>query len=538
MRENCTSGTARGVPGNRHSYRRAAWDPYDQNRAALFFDPAWMFSIKDGFDVVLGNPPYVRQEQIKALKPWLKEHYECYTGTADLYIYFYERGIQLLRPGGVFSFITSNKWFRAAYGGPLRSWLAKHTRLHQIIDFGDASVFTTIAYPCIVILTKEEQAEHEKVGATPTEQVHVLNWQPGPSVEQFVEVFQQQNFTLPQTTLRPDGWQLESSTKLKLLDRMRVVGTPLGEYVKGRFYYGIKTGLNEAFVIDCTTRDRLLAEHPSSKEIIKPFLRGRDVKRWRVESQNLWLIFTRRGIDIKKYPAIYAHLLPFKKRLMPGVLGGRKPGSYEWYEIQDNIAYWQEFERSKILYPDIYEHQSFTWDEQGFYAANTCYFIPTEEKWLAALLNSSVIEWFYSQISNKVRGGYLRAFSDYVQLIPIPKAAEIYRNVIAQLVDYLLWLNRPDLAVHPSQMPGYFEQLLNGLVDELFFPDELHAQKLFFFRYVEEAKLPVLVELPEARRLAVLRETFERIYDLNHPIRGCLFSLGSLETVRIIEGEA
>ena len=289
----------------------AAWDPYDQNRAASFFDPAWMFSIKDGFDVVLGNPPYVRQEQIKALRPWLKEHYDCYTGTADLYVYFYERGIQLLRPGGVFSFITSNKWFRAAYGGPLRGWLTNHARLRQIIDFGDAPVFTTIAYPCIVILTKEEQAEHEKAGATPTEQVRVLNWQPGPSIEQFVEVFQQQSFTLPQISLKSDGWQLESSTKLKLLDRMRVAGTPLGEYVKGRFYYGIKTGLNEAFVIDRTTRDRLLAEHPSSKEIIKPFLRGRDVKRWRVEPQDLWLIFTRRGIDIKKYPAIYAHLLPF-----------------------------------------------------------------------------------------------------------------------------------------------------------------------------------------------------------------------------------
>ncbi len=123
----------------------AAWDPYDQNRAASFFDPAWMFSIKDGFDVVLGNPPYVRQEQIKALKPWLKEHYDCYTGTADLYVYFYERGVQFLRPGGVFSFITSNKWFRAAYGGLLRGWHARHARLHQIIDFGDAPVFTSIA---------------------------------------------------------------------------------------------------------------------------------------------------------------------------------------------------------------------------------------------------------------------------------------------------------------------------------------------------------------------------------------------------------
>jgi adenine-specific DNA-methyltransferase len=125
-----------------------------------------------------------------------------------------------------------------------------------------------------------------------------------------------------------------------------------------------------------------------------------------------------------------------------------------------------------------------------------------------------------------------------MQLIPIPKATEVSRSVIARLVDYLLWLNHPGSTVYASQMPGYFEQLLNGLIYELFFPDELHAQKLFFFRYVEEAQLPKLSEIPEAERLAVLRETFERIYDLNHPIRGCLFSLGSLETVRIVEGEA
>jgi type I restriction-modification system DNA methylase subunit len=516
----------------------AAWDPYDQNQAAAFFDPAWMFSIKDGFDIVLGNPPYVRQEQIKELKPRLKEHYEAYTGTADLYVYFYERGIQLLRAGGVFSFISSNKWFRAAYGEKLRGWLTTHTRLHQVIDFGDAPVFTSIAYPCIVILTKDAQSERRTTQETSENGIRVLNWQPGPPVEQFVDIFRQQSFPLSQASLRSDGWQLESRVKLKLLERIRTTGTPLGDYVRGRFYRGILTGLNEAFVIGHTTRDRLIAEHASSEEIIKPFLRGRDVKRWRVEPEDLWLIFTRRGIDIKKYPAVHDHLLPFKKRLMPGTPGGRKPGSYEWYEIQDNIAYWQEFKHTKVLYPDIYEHQSFTWDEDGFFAANTCYFIPTEEKWLTSLLNSQAIEWFYSQVSNKVRGGYMRAFSDYMRLIPIPQIPKAHRDVIERLVDYLLWLHLPGSTTSVSQMPGYFEQLLNGLVYELFFPEELQAQKLYIFRYAEEAKLPALTGIPATKRLAVLHETFERIYDLNHPIRSCLFSLGALETVRIIEGEA
>ena len=411
----------------------ARWDPYDQNSSADFFDPEWMFGLRDGFDIVIGNPPYIRQEEIKELKPLLQaQGYTCYTGTADLYVYFYERALQILHDSGVLAFISSNKFFRSDYGQKLRGLLARQT-LHRIIDFGDAPVFTAIAYPTIVILSKTPPADP---------QIRVLNWRPGPPVEQFPEVFRTQSFQLPQHELRPDGWRLESPTVLRLLDKLRAAGTPLGEYVKGRLYRGILTGLNEAFVVDRATRDRLIAEHESSAEVLKPFLRGRDIKRWRVEPQDLWLIFTRRGIDIKKYPAIYEHLLPFKKRLMPGAPGGRKPGSYEWYEIQDSIAYWQEFEQPKILYPDIYEHQSFTWDEQGFFPANTCYFIPTREKWMTALLNSLAVEWFYSRVSNKVRGGYMRAFSDYMIQIPIPSASRADQAALEALVDRILAAKR------------------------------------------------------------------------------------------------
>lgn len=116
---------------------------------------------------------------------------------------------------------------------------------------------------------------------------------------------------------------------------------------------------------------------------------------------------SRRGCDIRKYPAIQDHLKQFKKRLMPGVPGGRKPGSYEWYEIQDNIAYWEEFEEPKIVYPDIYEHQAFAWDADGHFLGNTCYFIPADQKWFLALLNSPLIEWFYGNVANRIRGGYL-----------------------------------------------------------------------------------------------------------------------------------
>ncbi len=188
-------------------------------------------------------------------------------------------------------------------------------------------------------------------------------------------MFAKKSFALPQTSLKRDGWRLESEVKLGLLERLRNSGAPLGEYVNGRFNRGILTGLNEAFVVDRATRDRLIAEHPTSAEVLKPFLRGRDVKRWRIDPQDIWLIFTRRGIDIRKYPAILKHLKQFKAQLTPGVPVGRKPGSYEWYEIQDNIAYWHEFEQPKIIYPNICSRNEFTWDETKYFSNQKTFMI-------------------------------------------------------------------------------------------------------------------------------------------------------------------
>ena len=240
----------------------AQWNPYDQNASANFFDPEWMFGEREGFDVVIGNPPYVRQEQIKHLKEQFKQQFECFTGTADLYVFFYERGFKLLRDHGVLTYISSNKYFRAAYGQKLRQFLASQSRIHQIIDFGDAPVFTAIAYPTIVI-TEGAKSQASTFRA--------LNWEMGNPIEQFESVVEQESFWMPQVELRADGWQLAADASLRLLERIRKAGTPLGEYVNGRFYYGIKTGFNEAFVVDRATRDRLIADDSASKRVFEKF---------------------------------------------------------------------------------------------------------------------------------------------------------------------------------------------------------------------------------------------------------------------------
>ncbi len=233
----------------RDADRMARWDPFDQNRYADFFDVEWMFGMpraRDNseavFDIVIGNPPYVRQEEIKELKPLLKDvyKYECYTGTADLFVYFYERSVKLLKAHGALSFITSNKWYRAKYGEGLRQFMATHTRLKNLIDFGDEAVFTAIAYPTIVIASRREKPINPPPA---TDLVRALNWQQAHPVEQFPAVFQAEAFEVPQAELKKQGWQLEPPGKRQLLERIVGTGTPLRKYLGSRVSRGITTGL-------------------------------------------------------------------------------------------------------------------------------------------------------------------------------------------------------------------------------------------------------------------------------------------------------
>jgi len=549
--------------------RIARWNPYNTQIAASFFDPAWMFGLAtdhydgDGpFDIAIGNPPYVRQEQLrsvtvigsdgkpKPLKDVLKDLYECYTGTADLYVYFFERALQLLNVGGVLSYITSNKYMRAAYGEKLRTYLAYATQPQVVLDFGDAPVFTSIAYPCIVVTEKTRHVEKGQLVsadklkhylAAPERALCVYTWNSADDVSDFPAIFEDKAQSLVHRDLKPDSWLLESPVNLRLLERLRRTGTPLGKYVQDRFYRGILTGLNEAFVVDRGTRDRLIAEHASSADVLKPFLRGRDVKRWRCEFQDLWLIFTRRGCDIKKYPAIYEHLKQFKKQLMPGVPGGRKPGNYEWYEIQDAVDYWQEFEQPKVIFGRFMNKPTYAFDDTGLYHNDALYFASRITPFAVAVLNSPVNWWFLTQTSTDLQNGYLQALRQYQEVIPIPSATPNQQRWCERLTAALIWLHRPGpTKKKPDNAPfalmqAYFEQWLNGLVYELFFPEELRGRKLKLFEETAHLDLPDLSKLSEGRKLARLTELFEQTYDSNANLREMLFSLRSLDVVRIIE---
>jgi len=300
-------------------------------------------------------------------------------------------------------------------------------------------------------------------------------------------------------------------------------------------------------VIDGATRARLIAEDPKSAEIIKPFLRGRDVKRWRLEPQDLWLIFTRRGININQYPSIRKYLKQFRDQLEPkpnnwddtinGAWSGRKPGSYEWYEIQDNIAYWQEFEKPKIFVPAIEDGVNYAPDLKGYYGNDkTNIIVSNEWKYLLALLNSSVSWWLTKQTFSGKQGGFYEFKPMYVSRIPIPSASNHQKPLIEAIVTAILAPTTLTPEPSPACGRGEWERLINGLVYELFFPDDLHQANIHLFDTAARAGLDRLATLDGSALADAASEIATAIFASSHPIQGMLTDLQKLEVVRVIEG--
>ena len=371
-----------------------------------------------GFRIVVENPPYVRQEGLKEMKKRLKE-YAVFKGTADLFVYFVEKSWSILAPGGQIGMIVSNKWMRADYGAPLRGFLAGR-KIHELIDFGDLPVFSkkVIAYPCI--LMGENSPSDGRLDAATLKTLDYAS---------LAEHLASERFEVRTDDLFAEAWVLAPSPVLRLLRKVRGRGVPLGEYVEGKIFYGIKTGLNEAFVIDEATKERLLAEDPGSAELIKPFLAGDEIKRYAEPHATHSLVCIRNGFTRERsmgakepwtwlqerYPAVAAHLAPFEAKARKRA----DQGEY-WWELR-SCAYYDEFEKGKILFPDIAEKGSFTMDAAGrFYCANTGYFIPSDKPYLCGILNSRLLNFLYRFFLAVYRGNYYRFFTQYLETLPIP----------------------------------------------------------------------------------------------------------------------
>jgi hypothetical protein len=433
-----------------------------------------VFHQKGGFDVLVANPPYVRQEKIKELKPNLKAAgYECFSGTADLLVYFYERAVKLLRSGGSVAFITSNKYYRAGYGKALRGFLPRNLTLHQLIDFGDASVFEAIAYASILI----------GIRTTPSQDAAVLGytWENDMSFGRIAQIISERGQTILQSELKPDGWQLESPATFQLLKKLRESGKPLGEYVGRRLYRGVLTGFNEAFIIDRTTRDCLIQEHESSAEIIKPFLRGRDVKRWRLEFADQYLIKIESSenkkhswsdknqdeaekIFEKTYPAVHSWFKQFRFDLKKRA----DQGKYFW-ELR-SCKYWDDFQSMTIAWGNLATQPQFTFAED-YYISAPASFIVSDSKFLLGLLNSNITRYLVSQNAATRQGGFWEFKPMYISPLAIPAASPEQQQTIELLVDQILAAKAENPKADTNALEREIDQLVYALYELT--PDEI-----------------------------------------------------------------
>ncbi len=397
----------------------AYWNPYDQNATADFFDSEWMFGIKDGFDVVIGNPPYVQLQKDKLGNLYKDSGFATFIRTGDIYCLFYERGIALLKSNGHLCYITSNKWMRAGYGKKLREFFVQKTNAKNLLDFGGFQVFEAATVDTNILLIEK---------ASPRQQLQATHFKSdfkaGDSIGRYVK---ENAVHLPR--LDNDTWFIGGKAEINLKEKIERIGKPLKEWDIA-IYRGVLTGYNSAFIIDNNTKDTLIAQDANSADIIKPILRGRDIKRYQANWAGLWLIDSHNGydnippIDIENYPAIKAHLDKFYTRLKKRQDKGITP-----YNLR-NCAYHAEFERDKICYPETMRRSKHL--DNGFprFFLNLCRKFVTDKtafillgenlRYLIALLNSTVTTFLIQKyVYSWDDSGFLMQ-KIFVERLPIP----------------------------------------------------------------------------------------------------------------------
>lgn len=425
-----------------------------------------------GFDLIIGNPPYIRQEELKELKPHLAKNYKVYKGTSDIYTYFYELGFNVLKENGILSFITSNKYTRAGYGEALREFLLKNVKVLEYTDLNGIKVFDSATVDTSILCFEKSKSKDNKFKylALSNEILKTCAYNIG-LYKDFAE--------FSQNSLSKESFTFSDENTSALKAKIERIGTPLKEWYGLNIYRGILTGYNEAFIITTEKRNEILAnckdeaEKERTAKLIRKMLRGRDIKRYSYEWAGLWVIgtFPSLKIDIEQYPALKQYLSQFLPRIeQSGEKGCRKKTSNKWFETQDNIAYYEEFEKEKIVYPETTQGAYFVYDNKGIFLEKTAFFIVCENlKYLLGLLSSNLITYYYKNFSQGCKLGTkgYQYNKHALENLPIPKINSKNQNIVDELinlVDEILKAKEQDKNANTQEL----ENKINSLVYKLY----------------------------------------------------------------------
>ena len=401
-----------------------------------------------GFDIIIGNPPYVRQESIKEIKPYLEQNYRVYTGVADLYCYFYELGYNLLKDNGYLGFITSNKWFRAKYGEKLREFLLNNTEFYNIVDYNGTKIFEGATVDSNILIFKKNRVKNS---------IFSLQIADTEAIEYKQEKLSKESFTFIN--------QSENSIK----EKIERIGKPLKEW-DININRGILTGLNDAFIIDRETRDKLIEEDYKNSEIIKPLLRGKDIEKYNINYADFYLINSHNGkagkgaIDIENYPQIKKWLERFEPKLSKRADKGKTPFNLR------NCAYLKEFEKEKIVWQRVTKENTFALAEKDTFILDSMAFlsnIEKEKKYLLGILNSKLIYFYLNQYTHKYGNNGFLLSNQYVEKLPIKP----YNNEIELE-------NKVDLILENNKKLSSYKELLGRAKKNKKYDEIIDLEKL------------------------------------------------------------
>ncbi len=543
--------------GGEQEQKRVAWNPYDHHSRAEFFDPVTMFGpeLEQGFDVVIGNPPYVQIQKFSVAhkQAWQAQNYSTYAATGDVYCLFYERGVRLLKQGGQLSYITSNKWMRAGYGEKLRDFFAKHVAVEEVIDFGGVVVFNAAMVDTAI--------------------VHLSKRQPG---ELFPSAVLTRDFSLQQSLAdymrdnaipfkRPangaDSWVVMSPDRYRIKQAVAAQGVPLEKW-HVQINRGVITGYNEAFYLTEDERQDLTKSHPSSEQLIKPLLRGRFIEQYETKWDNTYQIISKFGAHEyleKEFPAIFSHLSKFRealeKRGQCKYSRQTKPsgnknysGQHHWLELDNNPddRYLKLFEKPKIIYPNMTKYLPFYLDAaEHFFINDKAFILTTEDEslpYLTAVLNSTLFRCcFMDNFPNlgEDRRELRKIFMDKV-LIKKPGAEQVALfEALVPLVQAAKSQAQASGDQGFSLAADFLTEVIDACVMELYFAQHMADKQLGISTAVRPLLSPNTAALNQAQLAEAAVAFYRTANDSRHPIRNILLRIpaDSPELLAVIQRE-
>ena len=420
---------------------------------------------KEGFDIVIGNPPYVEAKKLKYIASTLKEKFAVYSGTADLSIYFNELGLNLLAEKGIISYITTNKFFNTGYGEKVRRQLSSQ-HINIILNLEQVEVFENVLVSSVIFNISKRIKMPKNIFTY--EKFYKLNFQE--FKRQFIE---RQNMlgTYLQEYLNEKEWSFANMKQLILKEKIENGHLLLKDIDGVKIYRGVTTGYNPAFIISNEQRDNLITEDYKNSQVIKNMLQGRNIRKWYYNESEENLIFTRRGTDIEKFPSIKSHLYAFYNNLKPKTLNdnteGRKPGNYKWFEILDNTAYYLEFEKpEKIIWGLTADKWAYTLDTEQHYLPSNAYILTSETipiRFILGLLNSNLLHYYFGFIGVMTAGGAYTLKAATIEALPIAIGTKEQQKEIANRVESILNAKAKDKQIDVSSIEFEIDHLVYDL---------------------------------------------------------------------------